>query len=358
MATMTQEEINALQEEVGRRIAKVMYVNTTCSIAFAGVQFFMCSYIVLSYLESSKSERRGRLPYIIASVLIFVLFALMASLDSFFVFDIAFEATSGFAFNTLFYFNDLGWARKTSVWAMTFYVAIADSVLVYRSYMIWKDKWWVCIPNVLALLLATSFAIAAASLPERSQYTNALNSGWTISSAVVNILTTGTIAFRLIRANYRLQRAMPGRTGKFLSDVVTMIVESALPPAIFGILFAAFSVNGNVGDTVESATRFYATYFIFSLFFYGFVALSPQLIIFRVTTGRSWARASPATSEKSGSTGGVSNPLHFAHSAHIDTIFLTQGEYHNDSNDAGNGSDPSLEREREKEKDDAARHQV
>ncbi len=53
-----------------------------------GIQLFMCTYGQILFMESPGPLRRGRLPYIVVSWTIFLLFTLGQTINSHFVFNI------------------------------------------------------------------------------------------------------------------------------------------------------------------------------------------------------------------------------------------------------------------------------
>lgn len=59
-----------------------------------GIQLFMCIYGLTVFLETPSSLRKGRLPYILLSFLLFVLLSISSTLNVNFLFRILFNATS------------------------------------------------------------------------------------------------------------------------------------------------------------------------------------------------------------------------------------------------------------------------
>ncbi|KAJ2917946.1 hypothetical protein MD484_g2434, partial [Candolleomyces efflorescens] len=88
------------------------------------------------------------------------------------------------------------------------------------------------------------------------------------------------------------------------TGVVAILVESAAPLTVFGIIAAILQ---QLNAHTITSPEFYACNTLFSGLFYSFCALSPQMIIFRVTTGRSFTKF-PTTQD-----GVLSNPIQFAH---------------------------------------------
>ncbi|KAJ2915205.1 hypothetical protein MD484_g5199, partial [Candolleomyces efflorescens] len=112
----------------------------------------------------------------------------------------------------------------------------------------------------------------------------------TFLTVSTNIIVTSLITFRLVRARRALVKILPAADVHVYTGVIAILVESAAPLAIFGIIAAIFQeLSGSAG------------------LFYSFSGLSPHMIIFRVTTGRSFTDfPSP------GKNGILSNHIQFA----------------------------------------------
>ncbi|KAJ2913703.1 hypothetical protein MD484_g6718, partial [Candolleomyces efflorescens] len=92
---------------------------------------------------------------------------------------------------------------------------------------------------------------------------------------------------------------------KVYTGVVAILVESAAPLTIFGIISAILLQANNSLEITSPAL--YVCDYLFQGLFLSFCALSPHMIIFRVTTGRSFTRF-PTQND-----GRLSNPIQFAH---------------------------------------------
>ncbi|KAF5335768.1 hypothetical protein D9611_009687 [Ephemerocybe angulata] len=145
-------------------------------------------------------------------------------------------------------------------------IFLTDMLLVVRCYFVFKDKPQVYITAAVAFV--ASFAIWIFGLASLSKAgglsasaswdwdltgpSSALPKGYTssmsiISSLIVNIIVTVSIVTRILRAQRRLQdnlsmsRVGAGqRDGVYLS-ASALLIESALPPVVFGILAAVFA---------------------------------------------------------------------------------------------------------------------
>ncbi|KAF6752385.1 hypothetical protein DFP72DRAFT_1070333 [Ephemerocybe angulata] len=128
-------------------------------------------------------------------------------------------------------------------------IFLTDMLLVVRCYFVFKDKPQVYITAGVAFV--ASFAIWIFGLASLSKSGGPLRFSelglGPHSSLIVNIIVTVSIVTRILRAQRRLQdnlsmsRVGGGqRDGVYLS-ASALLIESALPPVVFGILAAAFA---------------------------------------------------------------------------------------------------------------------
>ncbi|KAJ2926134.1 hypothetical protein H1R20_g10960, partial [Candolleomyces eurysporus] len=89
------------------------------------------------------------------------------------------------------------------------------------------------------------------------------------------------------------------------TGVIAILIESAAPLTVFGIITAAITL-GQVAGILSTAGGVTVSGFLFEGFFYSFCTLSPHMIIFRVTTGRSFTKF-PSVKD-----GVVTDPIQFA----------------------------------------------
>lgn len=72
-------------------------------------------------------------------------------------------------------------------------------------------------------------------------YYTKLTSAWLFTSVGFNMIVTGLIGAHLMAANRQLRKALPTRSVQVYTGVAAMLVETALPPAFFGIISAILS---------------------------------------------------------------------------------------------------------------------
>ncbi|EAU86373.1 hypothetical protein CC1G_05367 [Coprinopsis cinerea okayama7 len=306
------------------------------SLVDIGVQLFMVLYGLSVFLESPRESRRGRIPYIIISFAILILTAIASSLDAIRNTRINFfTMVRGIDDYTTVYFTiDREWERFVASFFTSLSVIIGDGLLLYRCWIIWKDVWWAIVLPTILYLTVTGLHIYQTSVRALTKLLNRADpakfsaTGGYVHPTVValtiilNILITSMIAYRLIRAQRTLSKVLPGRNMKVYSGAVGILIESAFPLTFFGIgstiteMLALAYVERQPWWLRNMATAGS----ILNGFYYTFVALSPQMIIFRVTTGRSWMRHEETIHTK---TRPLSQPIVFNHgSADVDESLL------------------------------------
>ena len=93
----------------------------------------MALYSLSVFLETPKQLRKNRGTYIAVSFALTGMFALTASIDAAWIFELLFQSTSGENFNVNLGSNLRIWKRFLSVAALNAVIFIGDGVLV-RSY--------------------------------------------------------------------------------------------------------------------------------------------------------------------------------------------------------------------------------
>ncbi|KAJ2915228.1 hypothetical protein MD484_g5178, partial [Candolleomyces efflorescens] len=185
---------------------------------------------------------------------------------------------------------------------------IGNGILIYRCYVIWEGRLWVPIlPTVIFLI---SIVMAVLSLTASASPLVSIDLGgalgdtvwgttWFLLSVAVNVLVTALITSRIVREQKRLGRVLDTHRVRVYTDVVAILIESALPFTVLGIvagvMHAVGYLNPDLSDALVEA-------------WFAFCALSPQLIIFRVMTGRAWSSGLEASSSDSA----LSRPIAFA----------------------------------------------
>ncbi|EAU87201.1 hypothetical protein CC1G_10480 [Coprinopsis cinerea okayama7 len=305
-----------------------LYASINVAMIDFGIQLFMCLYGLSVFLDTPKALRKGRLPYIAISAAILILSALATALDAYTDFTAMFFSMGPRAYYEAAFAMEGQWPRFLSVTCLEVYVLLGDGLLLYRCYIIWKDFLWpVLLPGLIYLAV---LGVELTRIVQRCRYpgegfteayldldrlTAALFVLLTIAS---NIILTGLIVYRLLRAHSQLSKALPGRNTKVYRSIAGILIESALPLAVFGLGFAVCEIlrltrSGSVIPRVAGSL-------VFNVLYWTFTALSPQMIIFRVTTGKSWMSHDEITRGD-----GVSQPLRFNSGPETDSYLTSTG---------------------------------
>ncbi|TFK30161.1 hypothetical protein FA15DRAFT_690795 [Coprinopsis marcescibilis] len=288
-------------ERAGNAVMKVASANVALALVISGIQCFMCIYTLVAFLRTPASARQGRLSYIMTGILIFVLYSFAASLDSATLLNIVFASSTGR--------DILKWSEETSTVdtiariVTTLYIAVGDGLLLYRCYMILVDAWWL-------VVLPTLTYITMIDIPHSDVTYNMAGEGARVClSVATNVLITVLISTRLIRTQRRLARALPSQNLQVYRGITNILIESALPLTVFGLCYAVvalmlitpgYSMQGMLNLLIANHAAVFP--------YHAFAALSPQMIIFSVTTGRSWEHSTAAE---------VTSPIAFAHTSSV-----------------------------------------
>ncbi|RXW18592.1 hypothetical protein EST38_g7264 [Candolleomyces aberdarensis] len=230
--------------------ARAVYANYTMSMVVTGIHLFMALYGLSVFLETPESLRKGRKRYIAASFVITILSAFTTSLDIAGYFQVLFQSTSPGHWGELIVGYSQDWEHLVSTAGNGVIILLGDALLVYRCYIICVEHWWMAILPMMTSL-----------------------------SGIANAqLHTGVIA---------------------------ILIESAAPLTIFGVATAI--LNSLWASVTHKSLGILVCSYVFDGFFYSFCALSPHMIIFRVTTGRSFTKF-PSVKD-----GVLTNPIQFVH---------------------------------------------
>ncbi|KAJ2913709.1 hypothetical protein MD484_g6701, partial [Candolleomyces efflorescens] len=268
-----------------------------------GINLFMSLYGLSVFLETSEPLRKGRKRYITASFAITTLFAFTASLDMANIFQPLFNSTSPTDWSELMALDVTRWKFITGHVSAGLYVAIGDALLVYRCYIVCVEYRWLTILPALTTLAGLALFITQTFLIN-DKLSAPLFSACIFLTVSTNIIVTALITFRLLRARRALEKVLPSADMRVYTSVIAILVESAAPLTIIGIVTAIVQQWASAPRTLA----FHVCNMLFQGLFYIFCTLSPHMIIFRVTTGRSFTQF-PTPKE-----GVVSNSLQFAHS--------------------------------------------
>ncbi|KAH6895053.1 hypothetical protein BKA70DRAFT_1531969 [Coprinopsis sp. MPI-PUGE-AT-0042] len=275
------------QGPMGPRL-QISYAESNVQLVSIGLQLFMCLYGLIIFLESPREVRKGRVPYIFVSFLILSLSIVWAVTGSYSGYHTLFNTVPGDQMRTKEAMQRFG--RGTAAYGVgrivsTFIAFVGDGLLLCRCYFFWADKKWVVI--LPALTYGASVAMGFLQMLWVEVYPGwkiDFSVAWISLTAALNALITATISFRLLVAYYKNKEYLPSTSSKVYLSVVAIIVEAALPLAMTGIILACF-INQSSGSGASKPHQG-----IFRILYFFFLAISPQVIIFRVTTGRAVGR--------------------------------------------------------------------
>ncbi|KAH6904068.1 hypothetical protein BKA70DRAFT_1432703 [Coprinopsis sp. MPI-PUGE-AT-0042] len=307
----------AEKDAYGTLLAASNFGGAILGAALYGIQLFMVIASVSAFLRRSKEARRGHIRYIIFSCVILGTFSIDLAFDIWRTFRILFAGGPTARSYVSVYVKDWQRSRAPIIAGDAFLaitVAVGDILMLWRCLILWNHKRWiVLLPSFTCLGAIVCHIIYL--VPEREGILphDAAKAAIASSSLSVamNIMVTSLILLRLMMTWLQTSKAFPDRkTPRMYTDAAGIIVESAAPLAVFGIC----SITINAIDNLQSLQgllrqgRITALNEVFGWLYYSFCALSPQMIIYRVATGRSWKDAAESIE------GGVniSQPIQFA----------------------------------------------
>ncbi|KAH6901838.1 hypothetical protein BKA70DRAFT_1568066 [Coprinopsis sp. MPI-PUGE-AT-0042] len=247
----------------------------------------MWFYMLSLYLQAPKSVQRARLVYLIVSLILTCLSCGSTIIGCISLFEILSRLVpNAVDFDKVWdVYNEVYfglWLRGSLLWNI--FVWLSDALLIYRCYAVWYDRAWVALIPLLVFLANLGVGIPSFtfSLTEPTTVYHQLNVADIVLSVVLNILITGLISGRLIHAHRRLSRVIPLAKHKSYLNTIAILVESAAPLAVFGLGVAVVRLMEDKISVLRADTIFFIGYRVAA-------TLSPQLIIFRVALGNSWA---------------------------------------------------------------------
>ncbi|CAA7269971.1 unnamed protein product [Cyclocybe aegerita] len=250
-----------------------------------GLLVYMYAHSLVSYLKSSKSDRRLHTTYIVFATVSLSLCTIAVFVNVVFMqfMWIDHRDVEGGPFG-YFVANNAIWFQVFGTAASQVQNFMADGLLLYRCYLIWTGNWLVVSFPILLYLASIAMALVTlvqSALPGSQFFRGlAVNFGvpWTSLSVSLNVFVTALIITRLMVLRQNCKGLLPRDTLNMYTGVSALLIESALPFSVLGIVFAiTYGKNLSVGPA-------------FAFLWGTFSAISPQFIIFRVTTGKSWTR--------------------------------------------------------------------
>ncbi|KAJ8075615.1 hypothetical protein PM082_021245 [Marasmius tenuissimus] len=184
------------------------------------------------------------------------------------------------------------WDHMASSWfnvtgsAMCMFVnCMGDLLSLYRCYIIWASNRIVVIIPGLFFLASTAMAII--SLIQSASPGSSLFVGtslrfyvpWIVLTCSLNVIVTTLIIYRLVSTRLQVRQSTRHKElYRIYTGPVAVLVESALPFSILGVVFA---VLVGVGNNV---------FLIFNAIWGSYVAIAPLMIIHRMASGKAWEK--------------------------------------------------------------------
>jgi len=176
------------------------------------------------------------------------------------------------------------WYQAMGSSAAVALVFMSDALLIYRLFVIFGHNYYILILPILAYIasficavleLVTSFTPGGFFFGSSS-----VNFGVPYYSITIglNILVTGAICYRLLSISSAVKRTMGAENAKVYTGVMSILVESALPYSLFGIIFLVPYARGSL------------TAVAFGQVWAKMTCIAPQLIVLRVVSGKGWSR--------------------------------------------------------------------
>lgn len=311
------------RDAYGTMAAQSHFTNAILGSAFLAVQWFIVLSGLSTFLQMPKDLRRGRLRFILISWFILITSSTDTILDIRDVFHHLYAGgPTGTAYMRALKANRMG-SLATGVLSdamLVACIAAGDILMLWRCWILWAErKWLICIPtltcigSIVCQVLYLVWMVIGTTQP--SENTNRLMSKGIMSavslSVAMNVMVTVLIIARLAQTwRHTAQALNRSKSPQMYSGVVGVIVESAAPLAIFGICFlAARSILLlHPPEKLIPRGRIYAFDIVSNGLYSSFCALAPQMIIARVTSGKSWRNAE----ESQGEGISFSQPIQFA----------------------------------------------
>ncbi|EAU92073.1 hypothetical protein CC1G_09594 [Coprinopsis cinerea okayama7 len=304
-------------DQVALRHAASVYAGNAISMFEGGIQLFMCLYGLVTYLETPKDLKKGRASYIVMSFTILALSLVPTILGLYNQFRGLYYSSGGLSYISAQEGILSEWPYVTGTAFTYAYVVLGDGLLLYRCYIIWQDFWWVTIVPGMMYLAYIGIAIYYTTTIPTQQLSVAADARiyLTISllTVLLNIILTSLLSIRLLRAQRDLSKVLPNRDMKLYTRVVAILIESAVPLTVFSLVSAVLDAV-NVLGTAAQAVDLLGASIVFNSLYTSFAALSPQMIIFWVTTGRSWTERGKSVGVYGEKSTRLSQPIAFSSS--------------------------------------------
>ncbi|TFK23449.1 hypothetical protein FA15DRAFT_705440 [Coprinopsis marcescibilis] len=289
-------------EQAGLNIALADYAVVLVSVFVAGIQLFVAIYTLIIFLGTPEPERQGRRVYIIVSFLVVLanLARTATNMPSFFYTTL--KATDGTSFVSPAYWHaNQGLDTPLVSIFNTILFILVDGILLYRCYIIVEEYRWVLAVPVFTYVATIGFSIAFDVLvimdhidTEASNFTfpapilEPIGVGLSVAS---NLMISALIVYYITAARKRLSQVLSQANSlRPYTGATYLLIESTAPLSVIGVCYAAIYFAETKFVSLQLHLKLQAALAIFEELYFSFLAISPHIIILRVTLGRSWAR--------------------------------------------------------------------
>jgi len=170
--------------------------------------------------------------------------------------------TLGGRVNLSAYFANIPDPKQIAVTMLfDFQVIVADFILVYRLYHVWKPHWWICIiPTIAWLGVCISAGFFIAGMLRANDSTGLfqdLTHRWIVSSFSCTISNNLFCTCAIILRLWRSKRSVAPRAGmnSYIWRVLRVFVESASLLTVFmGLTFITFLAGNTIQYSFADAT--------------------------------------------------------------------------------------------------------
>ncbi|THV02665.1 hypothetical protein K435DRAFT_749067 [Dendrothele bispora CBS 962.96] len=182
-----------------------------------------------------------------------------------------------FALHSTDWYNVMGSATSMAV------NFLGDALLIHRCYLIWGSRLDIIAFPFLIYLASTSLAIVSgvqSALPGGflGRQTTSFAVPWISLTSGLNFILMALIAGRILWIRKNNRALMPARAAEVYTGIIAIIIESALPFALLGIVLAVL-----LGKNESVVLVFTSVWGVMG-------AVSPMLIILRLAMGQGWTK--------------------------------------------------------------------
>ncbi|KIP10243.1 hypothetical protein PHLGIDRAFT_125731 [Phlebiopsis gigantea 11061_1 CR5-6] len=189
----------------------------------------------------------------------------------------------------------------------------SDWLLIWRCYVIWNNWRVIIFPSILGLASTVVGVLVCfySSRPDADFFAGLsakLEIGFRSLVLAINFLVTFLICGRIMYVSKEVKQSLGKEAARPYTSIVAMIVESALPYTVVGIMYIiSFGLNSPL------SILFLSIYAMAS-------CISPQMIMLRVLLGQGWTRDTATRSAGGPRAGGT---MQFATPTHSMTDYTT-----------------------------------